>query len=222
MALCDNATQGIVPVPAHLGNGDNPRANLYWGALYGCKTYFKNHKNWQLVKTSPSKEKNAVILEQCLFVNDVSDTVFMQAYRGSKIKTCIQDFFAAAARKPAKNTWINSADLVVYCGHDGLMEFDLEVPSSANGLPCMVFACSSATFFGPNLKKINATPCILTKGLMAPEAYAIEGAVQTFLTTPSHLSKTNLQNIRRAAASQYSKYQKCSLKSALWLFSGSI
>ena len=40
VALCDNVNQGIIPVPAKLGNGDKPDDNLYWGALYGVRTYF--------------------------------------------------------------------------------------------------------------------------------------------------------------------------------------
>jgi hypothetical protein len=28
VALCDNATQGILPVPAKIGDGDKPDANL--------------------------------------------------------------------------------------------------------------------------------------------------------------------------------------------------
>ena len=40
VALCDNLYQGIVPVPASIGNGDSPRTNLYWGCGYGVRTYF--------------------------------------------------------------------------------------------------------------------------------------------------------------------------------------
>ncbi len=40
VALCDNKNQGIVPVPPILGNGEDPKNNLYWGALYGVKTFF--------------------------------------------------------------------------------------------------------------------------------------------------------------------------------------
>ncbi len=29
VALCDNQNQGIVPVPASLGNGQDPKSNLY-------------------------------------------------------------------------------------------------------------------------------------------------------------------------------------------------
>ena len=49
VALCDNDNQGIVPVPSKLGNGQDPKNNLYWGALYGVKTHFKNSKDWTLV-----------------------------------------------------------------------------------------------------------------------------------------------------------------------------
>src|SRR5213596_1995295 len=31
VALADNKYQGIVPVPAAIGNGDDPVRNLYWG-----------------------------------------------------------------------------------------------------------------------------------------------------------------------------------------------
>ena len=44
VALCDNANQGIVPVPARLGNGADPDSNLYWGAAFGVKTFFSKSK----------------------------------------------------------------------------------------------------------------------------------------------------------------------------------
>lgn len=41
VALCDNVNQGIIPVPTMLGNGRDPRNNLYWGAAFGVKNFFK-------------------------------------------------------------------------------------------------------------------------------------------------------------------------------------
>jgi hypothetical protein len=35
VALCDNKTQGIVPVGEKIGNGDDPDSNLYWGCSDG-------------------------------------------------------------------------------------------------------------------------------------------------------------------------------------------
>ena len=51
VALCDNKYQGIVPVPAKIGNGQDPDNNLYWGAMYGVKTFMKKQPQWQLVQT---------------------------------------------------------------------------------------------------------------------------------------------------------------------------
>lgn len=42
VALVDNAFQGIVPVPAKIGNGDDAFNNLYWGAAFGVKTFFNS------------------------------------------------------------------------------------------------------------------------------------------------------------------------------------
>jgi hypothetical protein len=40
VALCDNDSQGIVPVPKKIGNGNDPDNNLYWGCGYGVRTFF--------------------------------------------------------------------------------------------------------------------------------------------------------------------------------------
>src|SRR6202008_4155060 len=51
VALCDNVNQGIVPVPAKIGNGQDTKNNLYWGCGYGVKMFFKNHApDWKLLK----------------------------------------------------------------------------------------------------------------------------------------------------------------------------
>ena len=50
VALCDNRNQGIVQVPEALGNGQDPRNNLYWGAMYGVKTFFTRSNSWSVVR----------------------------------------------------------------------------------------------------------------------------------------------------------------------------
>jgi len=44
VALADNANQGIVPVPAAIGNGDDPERNLYWGTAEGLMGVFDKSK----------------------------------------------------------------------------------------------------------------------------------------------------------------------------------
>jgi hypothetical protein len=65
VALCDNVNQGIVPVPAHLGNGEDPIRNLYWGAAYGVRTYFSKSPYWQ--KIAEIDTPRDIILQRLVF-----------------------------------------------------------------------------------------------------------------------------------------------------------
>lgn len=65
VALADNKNQGIVPVAAILGDGDDPTHNLYWGSSYGVKTYFARSADWQLIASS--QRPKPAILERCIF-----------------------------------------------------------------------------------------------------------------------------------------------------------
>lgn len=71
VALCDNKHQGIVPVPASIGNGQDPANNLYWGCAGGVKGYFKKRANWQLLSTT--KHVSKIILERCVFKHKLSN-----------------------------------------------------------------------------------------------------------------------------------------------------
>ena len=133
VALADNKNQGIVPVAAKLGNGEDPEHNLYWGSAYGVKTYFSRSTDWQLI-VSRQKPKPE-ILERCIFKHR-SQNVYLiaDAYQGSKIKQTIVDFLQAAAGGETESVPVKTgeqtltlnarggADLVAYAGHDGLMD----------------------------------------------------------------------------------------------------
>tara|TARA_R110002072_G_scaffold280962_4_gene443431 strand:- start:658 stop:1146 length:489 start_codon:yes stop_codon:yes gene_type:complete len=132
VALCDNANQGIVPVPSKLGNGQDPKNNLYWGALYGVKTHFKNSKDWILVETITSD--NPKILERLLFKHRTSNTYLLaDAYDGKHIKQTTIDFLEATAGRNDESISYNDiklqfggkSELLAYVGHDGLMEFNV-------------------------------------------------------------------------------------------------
>src|SRR5947209_9612357 len=71
VALADNQHQGIVPVPPALGNGSDPQRNLYWGATFGVKTYFKSSEEWQLVSCGGGPK--VAILDRCVFKNRNED-----------------------------------------------------------------------------------------------------------------------------------------------------
>jgi hypothetical protein len=53
VALADNATQGIIPVPAKIGNGNDPDHNLYWGCSEALKPVLKRSADWNSFPASP-------------------------------------------------------------------------------------------------------------------------------------------------------------------------
>jgi hypothetical protein len=223
VALCDNEHQGIVPVPKELGKGDDPAHNLYWGARYGVKTFLGKSADWTLVKTE--KNPRLEVLERVIFKHKKARAYLVaDAYRGDQIQKAILDFLdAAGGNNPATLGLGNEsiglqggADLVVYVGHDGLMDFDVEPPTSqkeAKPRDAIVLACKSKSYFQPPLARLRSKSVLLTTGFMAPEAYTLEAAAAGWL------ARESAEKIGERAAIAYDKHQKCGLKAARRLFS---
>jgi hypothetical protein len=220
VALCDNKYQGIVPVPAGIGNGQDPGNNLYWGAGYGVKSFFINKSNeWSLVSSERDPQEN--ILERILLKHRSKEIYLLaDAYDGRFIRQTTVDFLNASAGKnkfPVKQGsdtlyFGGASDLLAYIGHDGLMDFSLQETFVGDTLgpkrEAIILACYSKNFFSPHLKQTGASPLVWTIGLMAPEAYTLHDAIHEWSENKSSAE------ISLAAAAAYSKYQKCSLKAA--------
>jgi hypothetical protein len=226
VALADNQHQGIVPVPPALGNGSDPQGNLYWGAAFGVKTFFKSSGEWELL--SCGRGPKDAILDRCVFKNRKEDVLLIaDAYQGSEIKSAVTDFLSAAAGKTKENigTRVNSsgiliaaggaADLLVYVGHDAFMDFQITPITGVKGdkpRRTIILACASKAFFSPYLRQTGAEPLLWTTGLMAPEAYTLKAALTDWIANEGD------EAIRRRAAQAYDKYQKCGERAALKLF----
>ena len=208
VALADNKSQGIVPVPAMLGNGDDPANNLYWGAGYGVKTFFRKSPNWTLIDSTTGVSTN--VLERCFFRYKSGNILLRaDAYRGSTIRRAILDFLTDAGGR-------SGADLVVYVGHNGLMEFSFPadtVKVRRKGTGAIALACCTRQYFKPWLNRLGAKSVLLTSGLMAPEAYTLEAALEGWI------GKESSSKIRERATIAYNKYQKCGINGARRLFS---
>ncbi|MCI0605344.1 hypothetical protein L0156_20360 [bacterium] len=91
VALCDNKNQGIVPVLEHLGRGDDPVGNLYWGARFGVKTFLRNSREWRMISCNSGPD--ASVLERCIF-RYATEAVYLtaDAYNGKEIRRTINDF----------------------------------------------------------------------------------------------------------------------------------
>ena len=217
VALCDNKYQGIVPVPAAIGNGQNPNTNLYWGCGYGIRTFFKKSKEWELLTT---RKVNDIILERLIFKHATKNYYLIaDAYDGQYIKQCTKDFLNSSCGNRKDTLQLDdkicgiggNASLLAYIGHDGLMDFQLsENYSNTDNTKrdVIILACYSKRFFSPHLKAANVNPIVWTTNLMCPEAYTLHDALTGYVN-----GETN-ENIREKAAAAYSQYQKCSLKAA--------
>jgi hypothetical protein len=222
VALADNINQGIVPVSASLGNGDNAATNLYWGAAFGVKTFFSRSKDWELI--SVTANPRAGILERCIFKHRHTQTLLVaDAYRGKEISQAIWDFLEASAGKPGEKLNVGavefynggSADLVSYVGHNGLMDFKLHSQPQRRDdrqRRAIILACASKQYFSPALQESGATPLLWTTNLMAPEAYVLSAAIDGWM------KKESDEQIRLRAADAYNKYQNCGVKAARALF----
>ncbi|MDB4292038.1 hypothetical protein N9954_01420 [Maribacter sp.] len=218
VALCDNVNQGIVPVPEALGNGQDPKSNLYWGALYGVKTHFKKSTDWELVETITPD--NSQILERVLFKHTTSNTYLLaDAYDGRFIKQTTIDFLKASSGYEEEKIMLDMQELCFgggsnilgYIGHNGLMEFDLDLPlKPLNTIKrdAIILACISKDYFKPHIEKTGANPLVWSTGLMSPEAYTLKSAIKGWI-----LNETD-QEIRERAAQAYHKYQKCGIQGA--------
>ena len=224
VALCDNVNQGIVPVPAALGNGEDPARNLYWGARFGVKTHFNASREWRAVGSVSNPAPK--VLERVVYKHKTLDAYLVaDAYRGAEIKQATVDFFNVASgnlnptfEDGGKTYGLGrgaAAHLVAYVGHDGLMDFQLPaLPARGDDVrrDAVILACISKKYFAAGLKEAGAHPLVWTTNLMAPEAYVLKAALDGWLAGEGG------EQVRLRAAKAYDKYQNCGLRAAQRLF----
>jgi len=230
VALCDNENQGIAPVPAALGNGQDPRGNLYWGAMYGVKTFFKRSRHWEIMLDE--NRTRGPRLARAAFGAEVGGRkvyVIADAYDGANMAEALVDFLRAAAGKagPAQAVTdaagrhillptAGEADLVSFVGHNGLMDTRVAAFPTPQGRRrpdgAIVLACRSRAYFAAPLARAGSRALLTTSGNMAPEAYTLDAAIRTWAAggRPSAIGA--------AAAAAYARYQKCSPRAAQRLF----
>lgn len=212
VSLVDNVSQGIVPVPEKIGNGDDPSHNLYWGAAYGVKTFLSKAPGWRRVGCEAGFDDT--ILERCKFAWGNKLTLTADAYRGSRIGQAMLDFMQKAAT-PSNPT---HREMVVFIGHDGLMDEENhavieQFPKHAlHDKQSVVLACLSDEFFAEHLLAAGSMPVVTTFSFMAPEAYVLEAIARGFAEQSSE------PQLRSAAGAAYAKYQRISAKAGNSVF----
>lgn len=227
VALCDNATQGIVPVPPKIGNGDDPDSNLYWGCDDGLRSVFKRSKSWRLVESRKEKAP-AVILEQLVFKHVNQDVwLVAYAYRGAEMRRMMEAFLQAVAGKESEALVVREgeasvslpgpgrADFLAFIGHNGLMDFSLTFPGNQRSgprVPVTVLCCKSDGYFTAKLRESGGDPLVMTTQFMYPGAFLLHAMAEGWLRGE------NPASLKERAAAVYAKNQKISLKAARGVF----
>jgi hypothetical protein len=214
VSLADNANQGIVPIKASLGNGQDAKNNLYWGALYGAKTYFKRMESW----TVRQKDIQAGDILDAFALTHVAfpdSEISFEAWDGAAQKNSVKAYLSELRESDSEN------ELVGFIGHNALMDLfvaNLPVTKAAQRRNLerqrkgIVIACNSAPYFEPHHRAIGIESYVMTRGLMAPEAYVLEGILLAWLKNQTS------QASRLEAAKKYAEYQKIPLRAAKRLF----
>lgn len=210
IALADNATQGIAPVPAKIGNGDDRENNLYWGCSEALKPVLRRSPEWKLMSSEANVTES--ILERCTFEHKATKTrLVADVYRGSAIRQATTDFFGHLTGTRA----IDDLPLVAYIGHDGLMDFELPANATdgkAGGREAIVLCCMSEKYFGPHLQQIGARPVITTKQLMYPGGFVLKAALDGWFRGE------NPNAVLGRVAASYASNQGIGLKAARGVF----
>tara|TARA_R110002096_G_scaffold4501_25_gene21223 strand:+ start:24820 stop:25536 length:717 start_codon:yes stop_codon:yes gene_type:complete len=205
VALCDNETQGIIPVGARIGNGNDPDNNLYWGCSDGFALYFQNSRNWK--RTASEKDVTPTILRRLTFHHVAADLkITADAYRGSEMKQCLLDFEAASTS--------GTHDLVAFIGHNGLMDFQLPAPRANPGSPTdvIVLSCLSERYFGDRLRNAGCRTILTTRQLMYPGAFLLHDVIESWRRGGSFADH------RIAAGKAYARNQGISAKAGAGIF----
>jgi hypothetical protein len=211
--LCDNSI--IACGRAAAGDPRSLEANLYWGAAYGAERFLSRVPGFKVRSRKDAAPDSAVlrelVLERTPAKGERTVRLSLHAYAGDRIDTALEDFLRAAAGA-------SSADLVVWAGHDRLMDRgppETRASTDTPARPVVVLACMSEQFFGPVLRSIGARPVALTRTLMAPEAYLLEALAATV----ARHGPTEAGPIRSALVDAYARYQRITPRAASSVFS---
>lgn len=205
VALCDNASQGIIPVPARIGDGNKPEDNLYWGCTEALPPCLRASRCWKLLKKETPDDKR--ILERLVFT-DTAGTLELtvEGWRGSEIAACLTAFETALVT--------GNHDLCAYIGHNVLMDRQIEPlgKKATKPVDAIVLCCQSSTYFQKRLLDLGARPVLLTTQFMYPGGFLLRD------TLPLWSKGGSTAEIRAAAGASYARNQKISTRAATGVF----
>jgi hypothetical protein len=203
VALCDNDSQGIVPVKNRsICDGEAPEQNIYWRSSGGIASYLSKQRYRQLeytllpdgpiaIRARYAKELPAGAALRARGVARVPVELTALAYRGAQIGPAMFDFVRAVHEAPAVAS--DAPHMVGYIGHDYFLDdYDpLELKRARAGssrVEQAVFAlsCLGQRYIRPAIERPNAHILVLNRGLTYPGAWTVGGLIAGLARGDSH------------------------------------
>ncbi|MBA3391268.1 MAG: hypothetical protein H0T89_01425 [Deltaproteobacteria bacterium] len=221
--LCDNT---IIPCGnPRLGDGDNPKTNLYWATTPGFGVWFgRSGGGWKRV-AKIVETGDPDILETHVYRRSVRAPaswrkrrvaatfevdVVVHAWRGSAIDRALAAYAAQISSDAPRTLKLadgsslaigGAAQLVAWVGHNRLMDlarFEWPTPSSAKK-GTIAIACHTAAYMEEHVPAETRVPLLMTRDFLFANAAPLEAAVLAFAAGGSYA------RIRNDAAIAYAK-----------------
>lgn len=200
--------------------------NIYWGAVFGARRFFdRKGSGWERVEVT---RKDVVFLERVVYrrmvpgepwgrSQPVEQLVVMQAVHGASIDRAVDHLWTLATEggrvsfQDGDRRRDERIGVVGYAGHNRLMDGKTLPRASSGGrapIPSFILACVSESYFGASLEGAGSLPLVMTRSLMAPEAYLIDAIARGL--------GENLpaRELRKRAVAAYGKWQKLTPRQA--------
>ncbi len=219
----------LADVPREFGNGASPRANLYWGALFGVETHLANAGGWRRAYTDDGD--NDAIIRRVVFHKRVNPTdlwyargiddafdvyVLANAYPAARIVTAMEQPLRDAMTREAILLRIDNQDVAFgagsivsgYVGHNWMLDQYWDafaaLPKDRTGAQRGVFylcSRSAVVLHAPALRH-DLYPILFVRSQIVPEGYLVDGILTALLR--GELDDAILDE----AALAYAEYQK--------------
>jgi len=217
------------------GQPGSLRANVYWGAVFGARTFFQRQTaGWSPLGLSAIDD---VFLQRAVFRRWVSadrwslrrsgpieQIVVLEAVHGGHIDRAVRELYVRAARGSSVTIDYEGGPRTLrvhaigYAGHNRLMDGIVFPPRLAAArpsdvpIPSFVLACLSEKYFAEALRSVGSEPMVMTRSLMAPEGYVVDAIAKGLGDNAS------LFGLRQRAVDAYAKWQKLTPRQAGAIF----
>lgn len=194
IALCDNDSQGIVPVKnRRICDGDDAARNNYWGVDGGLdrvlrRTTFRKRKADGSANTDVS---NGVLFTEVfsntqstggrlrsLGIKKVGVEIRAHVYRGRAIGEAMRAYLTAVAQARG------NAHVLGYIGHNYLLDVAVQKPVRGREpkiVGAFALSCLGTTYIRPRIDHPHSRTLLLNRSLTYPGAWSALGLVQALV-----------------------------------------